>query len=235
MIPYNALLKHPERYRPLGSVKAVNNVPSSVDFTNISINALFTSQPNIAMLTSKLYKVARQNGNRSSIEKFKKLVPMIAMQFKTSNTLEEYETAETGAVGFNNWVEVLKTVNNEFMKYCYNRLKWNTFVPTREWAEVGPRHDRKQTKFYELQAADHGTMDLWSNQETQIMNKHFRYGNKIPFWQSSMHKRHYDRQNEGLAYDNPDRASLDTPVYGYNMDNVRATVDKWQSEEWFGM
>lgn len=235
MIPHRSLLEHPDKYHPLGSVKSINNVPNPVDFTNVNINALFMSRPNIAMLTSNLYKVARQNGSRSSMEKFKKIVPALAMQFKVRNKLEEYETAEANATGFNNWVEVLKTVNNVFMKYCYRRLKWNTFVPTREWAEVGPRNDRKQTKFYELQAADHGTMDLWRNQETQIMNKHFRYGNKIPFWQTSMHNRHYDKHNEGLAYDNPDRTSLDTPLYGYDMSNVKATIDKWQSKEWFGM
>jgi len=235
MISHRELVYRPERYQPLSSVKSVNNLANEPDFTNVDINALFTSRPNIDMLTSNLYKVARQNGSRSNIHKFKKMVPILAMQFKTANNLREYETAEAEATGMNNWVEVLKTVNNQFMKYCYRRLKWNHFVPTREWAEVGPAGDRKQKRFQELTAADAPALDFWRQQETQRMNKHFRYGNKIPFWQTSMHTRHFERDNGGLAHDDPDRASLDTPVYGYDMENVKSTIDKWQKEDWFGM
>ena len=235
MISRQELIFNPGKHEPLGSVKSVYNRPNDIDFTALDINKLFTSQSNISMMTNNIYKVARQNGARSSIDQFRKLIPRLANQFMIENNLSEYETVEAATTGINNWVEVLKSINNEFMKHCYRYFKWNTFVPTREWADVGPRDNRKQKRFQDITAADAHTLDLWRTQETQRMNKHFRNDNKISVRQASMHTRHFDRHNEGLTHDDNTRASLDTPVRGYDMTNVRATLDKWKSEDWFGM
>lgn len=235
MISRKQLLNNPELYQPLGSVKSMRNIATTPDFGNVNLNALFLSDSNLTNLVHSLYKIARQNGSRSSIQEFKQLVALLAKQFVRANNLSEYETVEQGSTGIVNWVEILKAINNNFMKQCYRRLKWNQFVPTREWVEVGPRENRVQKRFQEMTAADVATLDVWRVQETQRMNSHFRYGNAIPFWQTSMHTRHFERGNEGLAYDDPNRASLDTPVRGYDMTNIKATIGKWQSEDWFGM
>lgn len=235
MIPRKHLLHVPDKYQPLGSVKSVRNLASEPDFGNIDINALFMSSGNMTNLIHSLYKVARQNGSRSTIHKFKRLVPLLAKQWMRSNNLELYETVDQGTTSVTNWVEIIGAINNKFMSHCYQRLQWNTFVPTREWAEVGPRENRVQKRFHEITAADVGTLDVWRRQEIQISNSHFRNNNAIPFWQTSMHTRHYDRQNEGLAHDDSNRASLDTPIYGYSMTNIESRLDKWHSSEWFGM
>jgi len=234
-IPYRDLIVQPEKYQPLSSVKSVMNVENEPDFTDIHLESVFKSRPNMLMLARNLYKIHRQNGGRSSIEKFRAMTPRLAHAFSKRTNIDEYMTAEACATGFNNWVEALKAINNDFIKYCYNWIKWNHFVPTREWAEVGATGERKQVRFNQLQPDDNTTLDLWRTQEIQRMNKHFRYGNKIPVWQRTMHNRYYDRANEGLKENDPDRASLETPIYGYNMTNIHAMIDKWHNEEWFGI
>jgi hypothetical protein len=234
MMSHQDLIFNPEKYEPLGSVKSVNNKSCDLDFTDVNIEELFKSQSNMRMLSYKIHKIHRQNGGRSSINKFYKLLPTIAKVFCKNNNINEYEVVEINATHHNNWVETLKAINNEFTKVCYKYLKWNTFVPTREMVEVGPSNNRKQVRLNEIQAPDQATIDVWSNQETQIINKHFRYGNKIPIWQKSMNKRHYDRGNEGLVENDPDRSSLDTPIYGYNMEKIYSVIDKWNSTDWFG-
>jgi len=219
----------------INSLKALNNIPTEPDFANVNIVALFMSKSNMSLLSHNLYKIARQNGDRNEYERFAYAIPLLAKKFQINNNLFDYTTAESEAIKMNNWVEVLKTINNDFMKYCYKYIKWNQFVPTREWAEVGSRNDRKQKRFQYFNSEDAKTLDLWRNQETQIMNKHFRYENKIPFWQVTMHTRHYDRSNEGLMYDDPERASLENPIYGYDMTAINSTLNNWKSSEWFGM
>jgi hypothetical protein len=235
MFTRNDLLNHPEKYQPLGSVKAIMNKACEVDFTDIDLNAVFKSQSNIIYMSNKLYKVYRQNGGRSTIEKIRSLISKLAYDFSIKNNLNSYQVSEIGATGINNWVESLKTINNQFTKHCYNWFKWNNFVPTREWVEVGPINDRKQVRFNEIQAPDKQTIDVWEKQEIQLINSHFRHNNKIPFWQKTMNTRHYDRGNEGLQENDSDRSSLDTPIYGYNMKPIYSAMNKWQSEDWFGV
>lgn len=236
MIPYKDLLSQPEKYRPLGSVKSVNNIPSRPDFTDIDIAEVFRSDSNMHMMANSLYKVHRQNGGRLSIEKFLRLTPKLANNFMQKYSIYEFEDVDFQATGQHNWVELLRTINNEFVNYCYKWFKWNQFVPTREWGEVGPIDNRKQKRFYEMTADDIPTLDYWRNQEIQRMNKVFRYHNKIPFWQKTMHRRHHDRENEGFRYDDSDRSSLETPIHhAYDMSDIHKTLDKWTKTEWFGM
>jgi len=236
MIPYNDLITNPENYKPLGSVKAVRNVPCKVQFTDIDLGDVFMDPSNLDMQAVSLHKIHRQNGGRAKLDKFLQLIPKLANAFKSRYNLNEFEDVDYQATGQHNWVELLKTINNEFIRYCYKSLRWNNFVPTREWAEVGPVDDRKQKRFYELTAEDIPTLDYWREQEVQRMNKVFRYHNKIPIWQTSMHTRHFDRNNDGFRYDDPDRSSLDTFVHGtYDMSKIHETLDKWTKKDWFGM
>ena len=64
-------------------------------------------------------------------------------------------------------------------------------------------------------------LDVWRDQDVIRWNKNFRYNNEIPIWQN-LNKAHrgYDRGNEGLHDGNPDRASLNNQIHGYNMNDV---------------
>lgn len=234
VIPYHDLIFHPDEYQPLGSVKSVKNL-----LTPISINDLrtqFLNQDNIIMLINNLYKIYCQNGGQLTMINFAPVIKKAIHEFSQITDFDNYMTVESQAFGFNNYVEALKTLNNDFIKYAYDHvLKWNRFVPTRSWAEVGPVDDRREVRFNKMLADDKTTLDLWRTQEVQRMNRHFRFNNAIPFWQRTMHNRHYDRSNEGLHANNPDRASLNTPMRpDYDMSNIHQLIDKWTQDDWFG-
>lgn len=65
-------------------------------------------------------------------------------------------------------------------------------------------------------------LDVWRDQDVIRYNKNFRYNNEIPIWQN-LNRAHigYDRDNEGLHDGNPDRASLDNIIRGYDMEPVK--------------
>lgn len=234
MISQKALLHDSDDYHPLGSVRSVMNVPTKPDFKNVDMVKVFLCAGNMSLMSKSLHQVHRSIGGRSGIETFNELVPVLARQFVRTRDLRQYQSVEYEAVGFNNHVDLLKSINTEFQKYCYSYLRWNAFVPTREWTEVGASDDRKQKRMSELTAEDIPTIDVWQKQEISVMSKFFRDNNRIPFWQHTMHNRHYDRGNCGLKT-TPDRSSLDNFQRGFKMDSIYSALDKWTEDDWFGM
>jgi hypothetical protein len=78
------------------------------------------------------------------------------------------------------------------------------------------------------------TIDVWAEQDISITNAAYRDHNKIPFYQRSMHNRHYDRNNDGLQHADPNRASLDTPINAFDMEPIHDLIDRWTDKDWFG-
>ena len=78
-------------------------------------------------------------------------------------------------------------------------------------------------------------MELWREQFTSVLNRQFRNNNKIPAYHVGIHTRHFDRGNEGLRYNNPDRSSLETPIYGYDMSRISDSVCNYKQDDWFGV
>ena len=74
-------------------------------------------------------------------------------------------------------------------------------------------------KYSEMTADDYRNMDVWQNNQEYTYNKRNRYNNAIPMWQKSMNIRHYEKESDGLHTSNSDRASLDSQLRGYNMNN----------------
>jgi hypothetical protein len=132
-------------------------------------------------------------------------------------------------------VEALRAINQDFKNECYKYFKWNAFNPFQTKFEVGPHEKRVLKKGFALDHTDHGTLDVWREQFTQTLNRQFRYENKIPIWQTSVHTRYYDTANEGLKQKNKCDSSLETPVYGYDMSDIYAGIDKYKSEDWYTM
>jgi hypothetical protein len=65
---------------------------------------------------------------------------------------------------------------------------------------------------------DYRTHDAQATQETFRSDKNFRYGNKIPRWQTSVHARHYDRSEHERNL--PDIRELDSFMLGYDMSKI---------------
>jgi hypothetical protein len=231
MLSRSDLLNNPELVQPLGSRKGVLNKPTEL---TIDLNDLFLSASNSARLKHNLYTIYHQNGGKSTRAKFYQLVELLQMKFAKNNKLNEYITAEADVTGFNNYVEALKTINNDFHKMVYNYLQWNVYNPFKDDIEVGPSDDRRMKKSAEIMPEDFGTLDVWREQFSQVLNRQFRNNNRIPVYRASIHARHYDRSNEGLQFNDPDRASLENPIYGYDMSRIKGAVCNYKSEDWFG-
>lgn len=234
MIPYKDFILNPEKYKPLGSVKSILNKQSENTFDTVDIKKLFNSSSNISKMTLKLYEVYLQNGGKDIYDKFSNNIIYLSKTFSNENNLYNFKYVDS--TNQNNWVEILKFINNKFTKYCYNWFKWNSFVPTRDVVEVGTYDNRKKKHFFELMADDIPTLNYWRKQEVYRVNNMFRYNNEIPFWQKTMNTRYYDKSNEGFRNGDSDRASLENPVYDrYNMSNMNDLLDSWNKGDWFGI
>jgi hypothetical protein len=235
MISYRQLLTEPEKYQPLSSHKSVFDKANSPDYTNIKLEPLFLSGPNKTLLARSLYRVSRNNGGSSPLDKFVKLIPIAQIEFCKRTDVNQYEMAEQQSTAIRDWAELLRCLNNDFMKFCYNLLKWNHFNPFRERTLVGPSDKRKSKKFTELLAADIPTIDVYADYNIEMRNSNHWLDNKIPAWREKIQKRNLDREGGGLRNGNPERASLEVFQRGFDMTTVDSLIDKWQSKDWFGI
>lgn len=231
MLSKRDLLYHPDDVQPLGSVKGVRNKPTEL---RIDLPELFLSESNTKPLQRSLHTIYQQNGGKASYNKFKHLVVLLQKKFVRENNLHDYDTAESQATGVRNYVDILRTINNDFHKLVYRYFRWNAYNPFADDIEVGPRDDRVLKKSSEIMPEDFGTLELWREQFTQVLNRQFRDQNRIPVYRTSLHTRHLDRSNDGLREDDPDRASLNTQVRGYDMSRIGDLVCNYKKEEWYG-
>lgn len=236
MISYSHLLNDDEviKYQPLSTVKSIQNLPNLVEYDKVDIEKIFKSDYNQLMLVRNLYNINKNNGGKITIQKFKELVPKLQNKFCKINNLKNFDMTESESTGQKDWSLILKATNNKFIKHCYNLFKWNIFIPSRERTMVGPVDDRKLKKFTELLASDIPTIDVWEDVDQDRNNSNFWLDNKIPIWRESIHRRNYDKSNQGFRNINPDRASLENFQRSFNMDTIFSTIDNWQSSGWWG-
>ncbi len=235
MFTRKELLETPELYIPLSSIKSVRNKANDPDYTRLDLKSFFMSENNKTQLARNLYSIGRKNGVNGQLEKYQKLIPLAMIEFDKRYPIQDWDTVESTSTEQQDWAEILRVVNNQFIKFCYSLLKWDQFNPFRERVEVGAHGDRRMVKMSEVTAADIPTIDVAGDVEIQRMNKHFRYNNQVPVWQRSMHNRHYDTANEGLAQRDSDRASLNNPIYAMDISNVEAVMNNWTESGWFGL
>lgn len=226
------LMLYPEQVQPLGTVKGVRNKPTVL---KIDLEDLFLSAANQNMLKNSLFTIYQQNGGKRRRREFNTFIDQLSKKFVLDNDLNSYETAEKQATGVNNYTECLRAINNDYHKVCYKFFSWNVANPFRDKVTVGPSDRRVSKQGYALTPEDHGTLEVWREQFTQVLNAQFRDENRIPVYRQSIHTRHYDRGNEGLQQNDPDRASLETPIYGYDMSQIYKNLDKYSSTDWYSM
>jgi len=195
----------------MNTIKNIKNLPTNISTSNIE---LFLSRNNFIKLSNDLYVTYLNNGGKISNKDFDKIVLFLIKDFLSKNNVNEYYTVESSATGYNNYMEVLNYINNDFRKYFYNYMRWNVYNPFK--ADVKLIDEEK--KGYELMAKDHGQINLWQNEYTMSSNKNYRNNNKIPFYEAALYNRNYDKSNDGLTPS--DRSSLETPIYGYNMRDI---------------
>lgn len=232
MLSISDLMTADDSIQPLGSRKGLLNKPTNL---KLNMNELFMSNSNTYLLNEGLYSIYRQNGGKSTSNKFEQFISLLQKKFVKENNLTAYTTVESSATGINNHVEALRAINSDFTKFTYGYFRWDNYNPFKDMIEVGTYEGRVLKKSSDIASDDHGTLDLWREQTVQLMGRQYRAFNKIPVYQTSLHTRHFDRGNEGLAFNNPDRASLDTPIHGYDLSNIYDNISNYKSSSWFSM
>jgi hypothetical protein len=235
MISYRDLIERPEEYQPLSSHKSIFNKESDRPYTNVNLESMFKSLRNRQFLIDSLYATSQRNGGRASIDKFTKLIPVAQRTFCQRNDISKYEMAEQQASEERDWAELVRVINNDFLKFCYNLLQWNKFNPFRERAMVGASDNRHSKKYSELLAHDIGTIDVYADVQIERKNSQYWLENKFPVWRTHQNVRHFDYDGGGYRNGDRDRASLETIDRGFDMTTVNSLIDKWQSKDWFGL
>ena len=195
----------------------------------INLNDMFTSQKNVRYLIDTLYLTYRENGGRSNRMNFASFVIGKISAF-AARDLNEYQTAEMHATGYNNYVDALHAINADFIAMCYKYFAWNDFNPFKATYEVGTWERRVLKKGYDLTPEDHGTLDMWRDQMVQVLNRNYRDNNEIPNYRRHLNTRHYSRDGEGLRTTSS-RASLEATPHGYDMGDIHDIV--YKSEDFY--
>jgi hypothetical protein len=232
MLSIQDLMYNTKNIQPLGSRKGVLNKPTCV---KIDIKDLFLSPGNISNISLNTHTIYRQYGGKTGLKKFKQLIILLMKKFAKENDLYGYETVENQTMRIYNYPMILKTINKDFVDFAHKYFGWDNYNPFRDLVEVGTSDNRVLKKSSDLTPDDHLTLEVWREQFTQVLGRNFRDNNKIPVYRTSLQTRHYDRSNEGLKHGDSDRASLDMPIYGYDMSQIHRGIDNYKSEEWYGI
>jgi hypothetical protein len=212
-----------------------NRTLPGVNFAAISNEEVFNSQSNVTYVTKHMYLKHRYNGGFTPRDVFEKAIPLIMKTWSIKQNLDSFE-------GWNNYhyILTLDYINDKFIKdhkeyYTVQGSDTNVFkiqVPVGHMNEFdGKVYEKK--KYDEMTAQDYQNLDVYGPMQafTQNSEKN-RYKNKIPTWQRSMNIRQYSKDNEGLASKSWSRASLSTPIRGYNMKNIVATTGRENDLSW---
>jgi hypothetical protein len=200
---------------------------------NLSVKSnyiYFMEISNQIYLTKKIYLLHKSNHGLMDYLYFKDVVPKIMKDWAIKNNINNIKSLKES-------YNELYYINKLFINsngYLYNinsglnnlrhlpninvyRSKITLGYSVEDNGEIA-----SETKLYkDMLASDIVNIDVWEKQTDEVSYDNFRYKNQIPIWQKTMQNRHYDRDNEGYQTDDPERASLNNQVHGYNMDAIK--------------
>lgn len=192
------------------SVKYLKNLSISNNFDELTNEQIFTSSKNVFYINRFL----------GSLEVFNDGLRQLEFKMKNwadVNNINDYEYLT------NDTMERLKFINKIFIdKYLRENYVESQDVTKLRGSVTDMNGNVSIKKYKDMTASDFQTLNLRSNAsgDTYRYNGNFRDNNKIPVWQKSMQIRQYDRGNEGLSVDMPERASLGNQIHGYDMSNI---------------
>lgn len=204
-------------YDPI-SVKEERNKPVYNNMDCISNTQLFLSTKNIFGMCK--YIVARNVENMTQVnhKQIQKIIPGQMRKWAIETNINDYEDMH------NNPISTMRYLNEKFLKEngnLYGRRGCQSLNVFQNMGQVTDKCGRQSLKKYDdMLANDYHTIDMWKPQTTTREDSMFRYGNKIPMWQQSMNRRHYDTSNDGLHAAEYERASLNNQIHGYDMSNI---------------
>lgn len=184
---------------------------------------LFYSKSNMTNLSGTLYWMHQSNGGHANQSKFNSLTPKLMKKYMTEHDLSSMTMLYADNIGIIDTTELLKGINQEFIKHCAVLFQWNIYNPFTEYVLVGDSENPYYKQMNLLNAEEIPTVRLQSAENIYIGNKNYRDNNQIPYRLQMAHNRHYDRSNEGLDY-SVEQSSRENPIYGYDMTPIYNAV-----------
>jgi hypothetical protein len=212
-------------YCPISN-KEKMNPPATNYLDNLSNIDIFLSKKNIHYMTYYLVSMNKANMTGVNPSDLAPLVPNMMIEWAKKNNIGDSEYI------YDNILLTLEFLNKKFIiNHAYDKNdKSNINVFRGSGVVTIDSCGNEETKKYsEMTADNYKNIDVWQDRQEYTYDKRNRYGNSIPIWQRSMNIRHYDHESDGLHTSNPDRASLDNQVRGYNMDNIIKGSDFYQN------
>ncbi|MGL5934894.1 MAG: hypothetical protein ACRCZI_04650 [Cetobacterium sp.] len=212
------------------SKKYKDNIPTGIkkrDFKSVFMNT-----PNQLIVTKEIYQKHKFNGGILGYLYFKEKVPQAMYKWILyTDPPRDFYT-----------MDVVEYLNKQFVKQHFQFYDFKTrdnlcttpdsnvyrnsvditFVD--ESCKDATAHFVSKN-YNNLLASDYGLIDVWAPTTVEYTNTDMRYFNKVPVWQKSMNKRHYDQGNQGFRT-TKERASLNTPLSGYGSDFHKLVAEK---------
>lgn len=194
------------------------NIPTTIQLDELSNSDIFLSEKNIHYMTYFIISMNKKNMTKTNPQSIKIMVPKMMHDWSINENLNDYEYI------YDNILLRVAFINKRFIKefeWIYdgsNKLSMNVFRVSNT-VTVDDKGNEETKKYSEMTAQDYANMDVWKSNQEYTHDKRSRYNNEIPIWQKSMNVRKYETESEGLHTLDPDRASLNTQVRGYNMNN----------------
>lgn len=204
-------------YCPI-SVKDEMNPPSINYLDELTNTDIFLSKKNIHYMTHYLIAMNEKNKTGNNPSDLVHLVPKMMVEWASKEKLNDSEYA------YSDILLTLAFLNEQFLinhanVYDRSNLSTRNIFRVNDKITIDGCGNQESKKYNEMTAVDYQNIDVWQSQQVYTYDKRNRYGNEIPTWQKSMNIRQYERNSDGLHESNPDRASLDMQIRGYNMSN----------------
>ena len=220
------------------SIKQKNNQPY---FLPVKSNyVLFMCQNNQKYLSKKIYLLHKTNHGQMGYFFFKINVFKRMKRWANLNDINNF----SHMVNINLPGDILYYINQKFINDNIDLFEINGGLnniirlpnenPYKSKIDIGHYVNEmgevvsEKKKYEDMLTEDIRNLDVWQKETVYLNDDVYRYKNKMPEWQTSMHKRHYDRTNEGLAHIESDRASLDNQIHGYNMAPIWAASESYK-------
>lgn len=215
------------------SVKDEKNRTIGKDYSAIGNMRMFMMRENVDYITKHVYLLHRHNGGGMPEGLYVRAIPELMRMWAIKENLDMFEG------GFN-WALTLDYINTKFVRdhagyYTSEGSDTNVF---RAVVPVGTMNEHENTyeskSYKEMTAADYQNLDVYGPVQSFVSSDSgpYRNRNRIPINQISVSKRHLSRANEGLSSEHWARASLETPIRGYDMSEVIANTGRYDDPNW---
>jgi len=218
-------------YCPI-SVKDEMNMPSVNYLGELTNSEIFLSKKNIHYMTYHIIALSNMNKTGADTTKLAKTIPNMMIEWARKEDLNDFEYI------YPNVLLILGFLNEKFLgshSSIYDRvdLTARNVFRIKDRVTVDACGNQELKRYEEMTAADYQNIDVYQDQQTYTYDALNRYKNKFPIWQYSMSSRPYDLSNDGLHTSNPDRASLDMQVRGYDMSNIIKGSNNYETNPYY--